>query len=201
MNDILVKALSCDYSRVATIHFANGHDNPFSWLHAANGGNPIVDYGSFSSWHEMVHADYQSGAEHVYHWYMQMFADLLQKLDSTLDADGDNMLDTSMVLAISEYSSGRHWLTNIPMIFAGNFGGASMGRWVNHMTLSPTDFQENGSYAYTGYNVSQAYVSMLQAFGFEDQTFGYEGAFNYSDWVGIDTGGLMPQGPLSGLFL
>ena len=201
MNDILVKALSCDYSKVATIHFANDHDHPFSWLHSANGGNPIVDYGSFDNWHAMVHSDYHPGAEHVFHWYMQMFADLLQKLDSTLDVDGDNMLDTSMVLAMSEYSSGRHWHTNIPMIFAGNFGGSSLGRWVNHMTVSPSEFQEAGGGEYTGYNVSQAYVSMLQAFGFEDQTFGYEGAFNYSDWVGIDTGGLMPQGPLPGLFV
>ena len=40
---------------------------------------------------------------------MQMFADLLNKLDNTLDVDGDNMLDTSMVLAVSEFSSGRHW--------------------------------------------------------------------------------------------
>lgn len=201
MNDIMVQALSCNYSKVATIHFANAHDSPFGWLSAANNGAPIVDYNAFSSWHEMVHADYQPGAEHVYHWYMQMFADLLQKLNDTQDADGENMLDTSMVLGISEYSSGRHWNTNIPMIFAGNFGSAQMGRWVNHLSISPTEFQENGSYAYSGFNVSQAYVSMLHAFGFTDQTFGYDGAFNYADWVGIDTGGLMPQGPLPGLLV
>ena len=120
MNDILVQALSCNYSKVATIHLANAHDHPFSWLTSVNNGSPIVDYNAFSSWHEMVHADYQPGAEHVYHWYMQVFADLLQKLSVTEDADGENMLDTSMVLAISEYSSGRHWHTNIPIIFAGN---------------------------------------------------------------------------------
>ena len=36
---------------------------------------------------------------------MQMFADLLNKLDNTLDVDGDNMLDTSMVLAQSFHGS------------------------------------------------------------------------------------------------
>ena len=59
---------------------------------------------------------------------MDMFADLLQKLNDTQDIDGDNMLDTSMVLAISEFSSGRHWNTSLPMIFSGNFGSAPMGR-------------------------------------------------------------------------
>ena len=113
MNDILVQALSCDYSKVATVHFANAHDHPYSWLTAQNGGAPIVDYGAFSNWHEMVHADYQAGAEHVYRWYMEMFADLLQKLNDTQDVDGDNMLDTSMVLGISEFSSGRHWNTSL----------------------------------------------------------------------------------------
>ena len=201
MNDMLVQALSCNYSKVATVHFANAHDHPFSWLQSVNNGNPIVDYGAFSNWHEMVHADYQPGAEHVYHWYMQMFADLLQKLDDTQDADGDNMLETSMVLAISEYSSGRHWNTNIPIIFAGNFGGTQMGRWVNHMTTTPEDFQENGGYAFTGYNVSQVYVSMLQAFGFSEQTFGYDGEFNFPDWSETQTDGYMPQGPLPDLLI
>ena len=201
MNDILVQALSCDYSKVATIHFANGHNHPFSWLNAQNGGAPIVDYGAFSNWHEMVHADYQPGSEHVYRWYIEMFADLLQKLNDTEDVDGDNMLDTSMVLAISEFSSGRHWDTSLPIIFAGNFGPAPMGRWVNHMTTTPADFQEFGGYIHSGMNVSQVYVSMLQAFGFPDETFGYDGEFHFSESSGLDSGGTMPQGPLPGLLI
>ena len=201
MNDILVQALSCDYSRVATIHFANSHDHPFSWLTGLNNGSPIVDYSAFSSWHEMVHADYQAGSEHVYRWYMEMFVDLLEKLDNTLDADGENMLDTSMVLAISEFSSGRHWHTNLPIIFAGNFGGTQLGRWVDHMPIGASDFQENGGYAYSGTNVSQVYVSMLQAFGFPDEAFGYDGAFDFPEWTNLSSGGLMPQGPLPGLLI
>lgn len=201
MNDIIVQALSCDYSKVATVHFANAHDHPYSWLTAQNGGAPIVDYGAFSNWHEMVHADYQAGAEHVYRWYMEMFADLLQKLNETQDVDGDNMLDTSMVLGISEFSSGRHWNTSLPMIFAGNFGTAPMGRWVNHMTTTPSDFQENGGYIFSGTNVSQVYVSMLQAFGFSDESFGYDGAFQFPEWTEMDSGGTMPQGPLPGLLI
>ena len=198
-NDIMVQAMSCNYSKVATIHFANGHEHPFPWLQSLNGGQPIVDYSSYSNWHAMVHDDYQPGAEHVYNWYMQMFADLLTKLDNTVDADGDNMLDTSMVLAISEFSSGRHWHTNLPMIFAGNFGNAQMGRWLNHLNYPVDEAQEYGGYRYSGYNVSQVYVSMLQAFGSEEQTFGYSGEFQLASHRGVQTDGWMPQGPLSGL--
>ena len=55
----------------------------------------IVDYGAFSNWHEMVHADYQAGAEHV----LSVHGDVcgFAKTNETQDVDGDNMLDTSMV--------------------------------------------------------------------------------------------------------
>ena len=49
------------------------------------------------------------------------------------------------------------------------------------MTTTPSDFQENGGYIFSGMNVSQAYVSMLQAFGFSDETFGYDGEFQFPE--------------------
>ena len=199
MNDLLVTAMACDYTRVGTLNFANSHDHDFPWLTAVNGGLPIVDRSLYDAWHTMVHDDWVPGAEHVYRWYMEQFADLLGRLATTVDADGDNMLDTSLVLCISEYSSGRHWNTGLPVILAGNVGGAQLGRWVDHMVLSAADFQENGAYAYSGQHIAQLYVSLLNAFGFDDTAFGYDGEFNFPDWVGLDTGGLMPQGPLAGL--
>ena len=190
MNDVLVTALSCDYTRVATLTFSNSHDHPFGWLHAKNGGHPIVDLNLYDNWHAMVHDDYVPGAEWVYQWYQQMLADLLHKLDNTVDADGDNMLDTTMVMCVSEYSSGRHWNTSLPFVFAGHLGDAQLGRWLNYLTLSAEEFQESGGYAFSHTSVNQVYVSVLNAFGFADTTFGYEG-----DWDGNE----MPQGPLPGL--
>ena len=190
LNDVMVTALSCDYTRVATLRFENAHDHPFRWLNARNGGQPIVDLNLYDNWHAMVHDDYVPGAEWVYQWYHQMLADLLHKLDTTVDADGDNMLDTTMVMCVSEFSSGRHWNTSLPFVFAGNFGDAAMGRWLNYLTLSADDFQESGGYAYSFTSVNQVYVSLLNAFGFSDTVFGYEGL-----WDGND----MPQGPLPGL--
>ena len=69
------------------------------------------------------------------------------------------------------------------------------------MTTTPADFQEFGGYIHSGMNVSQVYVSTIQAFGFPDETFGYDGEFHFSESSGLDSGGTMPQGPLPGLLI
>jgi hypothetical protein len=38
MIELLVTAMSCDLTRVSTLHFANGHDPTFPWLTSENGG-------------------------------------------------------------------------------------------------------------------------------------------------------------------
>lgn len=172
LNDLLVTALSCDYARVATLDYSNTHDHAFPWLWAENGG-PIVDTGAWDNWHAMVHADYQPGMEYVYRWYVENFVDLLERLSTTTDADGDNMLDTTLVVFMSEFSSGRHWYTSLPIILAGNLGGVETGRFLNHMTLDPTTFQEVGGYEYSGVTTNQFLVSLLHILGFDDETFGY----------------------------
>ena len=187
LNDVLVTALSCDYARVATVDFANTHDHAFPWLWADNGG-PIVDTGVWDNWHAMVHADFQPGMEHVYRWYMQCLADLLERLSVTVDADGDNMLDTTLVVYMSEFSSGRHWATSLPVVLAGNVGLVETGRWVDHMVMDAEAFQVEGGYAYSGVTTNQLYVSLLQILGFDDESFGHDG------------GGSLPSGGVPGLF-
>lgn len=174
LNDVLVTALSCDYARVATLDFANTHDHAFPWLWAENGG-PIVDTGVWDNWHAMVHADYQPGMEHVFRWYVTVLVDLLERLSVTTDADGDNMLDTTLVVYLSEFSSGRHWTTSLPVVLAGNLGQIDPGRWVDHMPLDRDTFQDHGGYSYSGVTTNQLFTSLLHQFGFDDETFGYTG--------------------------
>ena len=78
-----------------------------------NGGNPIVDYQNMTLG-TMAHADYEPGMELVYRWYIDVFARSPNKLSNT-DTDGDNLLDTTLILCISEFSSGRHWNSNLPI--------------------------------------------------------------------------------------
>ena len=79
-----------------------------------------------------------------------------------------------MVLAVSEFSSGRHWHTNLPMIFAGNFGNAQMGRWLNHLNYPVDEAQVRW--------IPLLWIQCLSSFrihatGFwaMDDTFGYTG--------------------------
>lgn len=174
MNDILVTALSCDYARVATLDYSNTHDHAFPWLWADNGG-PIVDTGVWDNWHAMVHADYQPGMEVVYRWYVDNLVDLLERLSTTTDADGDNMLDTTLVVFMSEFSSGRHWNTSVPVILAGNLGPIETGRFVNHMPIDRETFQDSGGYEFSGVTTNQLFTSLLHMLGFDDEGFGYTG--------------------------
>lgn len=174
MNELLVSAFGCDLTRVATFHFANSHDHSFPWLWARNGG-PIVDTSRYDNWHAMVHEDYQPGMEHVYRWYFEMLADLLNRMDATTDADGDNMLETTLIVCASEYTSGRHWVNSLPAVLIGNTGLAPRGRFLNHMPVSVDDFIAASNYVNSDVCFSQFLVSLLNIFGFADDRFGYEG--------------------------
>lgn len=174
MNDLLVAALGCDNAPVATFHFANSHDHTFPWLWARNGG-PIVDTARHENWHAMVHEDWQPGMEHVYRWYMEVLADLLAKMDAATDSDGDNLLETTLVVCASEYASGRHFTRSLPAIMLGHTGPFSRGRFIDHMPVSPDDLMAAGGYVDSEVTFSQFLVSMLQAFGFPDTRFGHEG--------------------------
>ncbi len=184
-NDILTTALACDLTRVATLTFANGHAPEFPWLWARNGG-PIVDLNLWENWHAVVHADYQPGMEHPYRWYHEIFADLLARMSATEDADGDNLLDTSLVVFMSEYSSGRHWNNSLPIILAGNVPGAQMNRWVDYMDGGIDNLEARNGYVQSGVTTNQLWTSILHAFGHNDETFGLQDD-------------ALPTGPLPGL--
>lgn len=189
-NDLLATALSCDLTRVATLSFANGHAPSFPWLWDRNGGRPIVDLGVWENWHAVVHADYQPGMEHPYRWYVEQLVDLLTRMAAMTDADGDNLLETSLVVYLSEYSSGRHWNNALPVVLAGNHGGAPApgptGRWLDVMNGTVADLEAANGYRTSGSTTNQLWTSVLRMFGFDDAGFGY-------------TDGALPTGGLPGL--
>ena len=172
---------------MGTLELTNGHDHAFPWLWADNGG-PIVIPGVWDNWHAMVHADYQPGMEHVYRFYMRVLARLLDRLAATTDAEGDNMLDGTLVLWMPEFSSGRHWVRNLPAIVGGHVGLAETGRWIDHLALPVEELhaRSDGGYIDGGGTTQQLFTSILQAFGGSDAHFGVE-----------ERGG--PTGPLAGL--
>ncbi len=184
--ELITAAFSCDLTRLATLSFANSDSPTFPWLTAANGGVPIVQPGVWDNWHAMVHADYQTGMEVAYRWYHEVLADLLDALAAGTDADGDNMLQTTLVVCVSEYSSGRHWHNALPVVLAGCVGAAPTGRHLNFLSSTVADFEASHGYQQSLATTNQLWTSVLHAFGFDDETFGF-----------VDPD--LPNGPLPGL--
>ena len=168
--DIMTSALACNQTNVATIHFANSHDHRFEWLWEQN-GSPIVDRNRWDNWHAMVHADYQSGMEHVYQWYMNMLLLLLRSLESKVDADGDNLLDHTLILSVSEFSSGRHWHTSLPTLLLG--GPTREPLWKDYLDGGLDTLEESHGQHSSGTNMNQLLLSLLHHFGLSDDSFGY----------------------------
>jgi hypothetical protein len=160
--DNLVMSLACDLTRVASLQFMQGQTNRFPWL-----GHPFPY--DFRDWHEIFHIvpDGRTGREDpvvraamidAMRWYAEMFAYLVQRLAETPDGDG-SLLDSTLVVWASELGDGHaHNTFDIPIVLAGNVCGAlETGRHLEAYGRSTNDLL----------------VSILNLFGYDDQTFGW----------------------------
>ncbi|MBC8074035.1 MAG: DUF1552 domain-containing protein [Deltaproteobacteria bacterium] len=152
--DLVVMAIACDLTRVATLHFTNAYDPRFPFL----GLDLPAGYGS---WHTMIH-DAPGTADEAtviaaMQWYSAMLAVLLDRLADTPDGEG-TLLDRVLVLCISELGDGKlHSFTELPIVLAGRAGGLDTGR---HLDAA-------------GHDLGGFYTGVLQRLGFDDETFGF----------------------------
>ncbi len=157
-----VMALACDMTRVVSLQFTHGQDNRFPWL-----GHPFPF--DFEGWHGIFHIvpDGPTGRDipevraamlDVMRWYASMFGHLVQRLAETPDGEG-TLLDSTLVVWACEFGDGAgHNLLDIPVVMAGNLCGAiETGRHIE----------------YYGRSTNDLLVSILNAFGYDDTTFGY----------------------------
>ncbi len=158
MIEIAVMALACGLTNVASIAFTAGHTPTFPWL-----GLDVP--GEWGLWHEMVHGARETAVGRpimieVFQWYAEQFALLASRMDEIDDGDG-TLLDHSVVLWASEFGDGAsHSSTNLPFVLAGSGGGAiPTGRHLD----------------YDGHTNGDLFVSILQALGEPDETFGWPG--------------------------
>ena len=154
MTDLLVTAMACDLTRVGTMQWSDSEAKFMLGFLNDNNGNPLTDH------HHGYQHDrgYQPGSlEIIYHFYMEKFASLLQKLDSVDEGDG-TLLDHSLVLSVSEIQMPEsHAQNNMPFILAGGASGQlQTGRWLR-VNSQPHN---------------NLLVSILNLFGLPDQTFG-----------------------------
>ena len=157
----MADAFGCDLTRVGTLIFDNLEETGLSWLRGD--GGPIYDDDIYRSWEDLIHyggevqdPDLETGLL----WYSKKFSNLLQVLAQGTDPDGDNLLDTTLVLWLSEFGDGwSHSLDGLPVILAGA---------ANTATGQFQDFRSQS------YSTNDLYLSILQAFGQADTTFGYD---------------------------
>ncbi len=127
MFDLLVLAFQTDSTRVATLCLSHDGSN-----------RSFTDIGVVEGHHELSHhqnkQDRIDKVKKIDRWYARQLSLFLDKLKQTTDSDGDSLLHNSMIIFGSGNADGnRHTHTNLPIILAGQGGGAlQSGRYVDH---------------------------------------------------------------------
>lgn len=146
---ILTLALACDLTRVATIQWSTAESTVVhSELTITN------------EHHKMSHDDVNNAPQlaQVNTWYAQQFGALLDKLAAITDADGQTLLDGSVVFWVNELSAGQiHNRRDLPYVLAGQGNGA----------LRPGRYLHNA-----GDPHNKLYAAFLNMFGISATGFG-----------------------------
>ncbi len=124
--DILVAALACDLTRVASMQVSFGdNDNlfPYTWLGIHTGHHSLSHMAATDS----VNAPLTQ----IYTWYSQQFLYFLKKLDSVAEGNG-TLLDNTLVVWGTELGTYlNHMSWPLPIIVAGLSGRLKAGQYIN----------------------------------------------------------------------
>jgi hypothetical protein len=155
--DLMVMALACDLTRVATIQWENSVGGTrFSWLGMDRGHHDMSHDGDDN-------ADTVSKLTQINVWYSQQLYYLMNAMSLIKEGTG-TMLDHTLIFWVNELSRGNvHSHPNMPFVLAGGTAAApqpiTMGRFLQYPD-SPT------------VKHNDLMVSLLNIFGIPDKTFG-----------------------------
>jgi hypothetical protein len=161
--DLLVMALACDLTRVGSLQYANALNHVrFPWLNFTNEAGATVP--SLGDGHGLSHdqegSQFDNDEEWIARdtWFAGEFAYLLERLNSIAEGEG-TLLDNTVVLWVNELARGAtHDHVNMPFVVAGGGGGRI----------------RQGQYlAFQNEPHNNLLLAMLNAFGFDDATFGH----------------------------
>jgi hypothetical protein len=165
--DLVAMSLACDLTRVASLQWRSDMTS-FTWVGVNN------------EHHGLSHSTGNPGTDaqltKIVTWNTQQFAYLLGLLKSYQDVGGRTLLDNTLVYWPNELATGRHKLTNVPIVLAtGDFTTASGAKLATGRYLK-----------YPGGTMDSGLLTRLgQAFGLPMTNFGGQ------QWQ---------QGPLPNLF-
>jgi len=169
--DILAYAIACNIVDVGTFKMNDLEENAWGHVSNPNLAGTFAGENYHGAWHRASDQDLATARDAftaIDAWYGSLFARLLSNLDAIDDGDG-TALDNTMVLWVCDFGhGGGHSSDNMPIVLAGNAGGATLGRHVNFAAGDPAapygDDNQPGNH-----NLA---VTMTQAFGIQGDTFG-----------------------------
>jgi hypothetical protein len=179
--DVLVAAVRCDRTRVATLMLCPSSDmRDFSFL-----GGPSGQH------HELSHVNGASNSDTAYiqHWYSKQVADLLSKLDTVEDPEtGTTYLDNSLVYwgnedGVNAHDPHEHMSMQVMLAgsAAGYFQPGRLLDYRHHGTpigssvgLIPTDD--------LGHPYNSLLLSILEAMGLDPADYEQAGARGWGDY-------------------
>jgi hypothetical protein len=131
MLDMLVMALACDITAVATLMWSDTEaKHTFPWL----------------GLNEHLHFYMNDGGYHpvecttIFTWYQTQHAYLLQQLAQTPSHNGGSLLDETVVFFGSHLQSpATHVKVDMPFLLAGSGGGLRTNRWLQNDHASHND--------------------------------------------------------------
>lgn len=169
--DLLAHAIACNQFDVGTFRIFGLSEQSLSHVNHPELARTFAGENYHGAWHSasdqgLAHSRRAFAA--VDAWYGSLFARLLAALDGYDEGNG-TALDNTCVLWLSEFGhGGGHQVGSMHVVFAGNVGGAAMGRHVdfhNRDYLEPWRDENNPG----NHNLA---VTLLQAFGVSGDRFG-----------------------------
>ncbi len=117
MFDMLLLAFQTDSTRVATMLLAGeGSNRTFTEIGLSEGHHNLT--------HHRDNEEMVSKVKEIDLWYVQRLAKFLEKMEGTIDSDGQSLLHNSMIVYGSGNADGnRHTHSNLPILLAGGAGG------------------------------------------------------------------------------
>ena len=155
--DLLVTALSCDLTRVATLQWSHaGSEHVFTQFNTGGDGHHTLT-------HLIQTPEVIKTRVDIEAWYAQRVADLVARLAFTPDGDG-SLLDSTLVVWVNEMGDPTpHSYAPMPVVLIGDLQGHfDTGRVV--------DVQ--------GAPMNDVHLSVLHAMGVADAAFGAPGHSN-----------------------
>ena len=153
--DLLVMALACDLTRVASLQWSRSvSQTRFTWL------TPAIA----ETHHDLSHrpdgdAVAADKLVRINRWYATQLATLMTKLKAIPEGDGSTLLDHTLILWCNELAIGNvHSRTDAPYVLGGRAGGGlATGRYLSYAGNVPHN---------------NLLLSIINAMGIADHSFG-----------------------------